>query len=200
MNLVDPEGENAGDYYSYGGEYIASDGLVDNRIYLIDNQTIAEYNTLDQRFVSFEINYMVLNENAKEVDGLIIISRDNDDSITKGKFQAIGENGFGGYTLEPSGEPTTESNKNKPIPTGYYDTEPRAEGDYAGGFAFRIYNEIVPKSRGILGHIGNTTSNTKGCVLFGMSRNSSGVSQSANAMENYRQFFNGKSNVKLIIR
>ncbi len=76
VNLVDKKGMFIGKYYSYNGDYVGFDGLPDNWVYLVNDDTINEYNKLDQRYVSFEINFMVLNENAEEVDGLIIIIRD----------------------------------------------------------------------------------------------------------------------------
>ena len=200
VNLVDKKGMFIGKYYSYNGDYVGFDGLPDNRVYLVNDDTINEYNKLDQRYVSFEINFMVLNENAEEVDGLIIITREEDDSGTKGQFEVVGEGGFFGFTLEPSGEPTVVANKNRPIPTGLYNTEVRAEGDFAGDFAFRIYNDNVSIQRGILGHVGNTKKDSTGCILFGMSRRGSYLLNSKVAMSNFRAFFNNKDNIKLIIR
>ena len=199
-NLVDKKGMFIGKYYSYNGDYVGFDGLPDNRVYLVNDDTINEYNKLDQRYVSFEINFMVLNENAEEVDGLIIITREEDDSGTKGQFEVVGEDGFFGFTLEPSGEPTVVANKNRPISTGLYNTEVRAEGDFAGDFAFRIYNDNVSIQRGILGHVGNTKKDSTGCILFGMSRRGSYLLNSKVAMSNFRAFFNNKDNIKLIIR
>ena len=200
VNLVDKKGMFIGKYYSYNGDYVGFDGLPDNRVYLVNDDTINAYNKLDQRYVSFEIIFMVLNENAEEVDGLIIITREEDDSGTKGQFEVVGEGGFFGFTLEPSGEPTVVANKNRPIPTGLYNTEVRAEGDFAGDFAFRIYNDNVSIQRGILGHVGNTKKDSTGCILFGMSRRGSYLLNSKVAMSNFRAFFNNKDNIKLIIR
>ena len=104
------------------------------------------------------------------------------------------------YQYNLLGALTAVANKNRPIPTGLYNTEVRAEGDFAGDFAFRIYNDNVSIQRGILGHVGNTKKDSTGCILFGMSRRGSYLLNSKVAMSNFRAFFNNKDNIKLIIR
>jgi RHS repeat-associated protein len=41
--FIDPKGDNAGDYYSSTGDYLGSDGINDNKIYLVDDETVQEF-------------------------------------------------------------------------------------------------------------------------------------------------------------
>ena len=124
----------------------------------------------------------------------------NNDDYTSGDFEAVGDNGFSGYTLERGGSPSTESGKCLPIPEGLYKTKPR-EGMFSGHFAFRIWNEEVSIKRGILGHVGNTASDSTGCILFGLTKgsNSSSIHNSGAAMDKFEKYFSGKSNVYLFV-
>ncbi|GIV45060.1 MAG: hypothetical protein KatS3mg035_2183 [Bacteroidia bacterium] len=79
-----------------------------------------------------------------------------------------------GYTLEPPGPSTTESGKNRRIPTGYYKTQ---EHRWSGGSEERgndkvplLSNNDVPSWRLILIHTGNYPGETEGCILCGSSQ------------------------------
>ena len=193
INRMDPTGRELGDIYSIFGEFIASDGIDDNKIF------VAEQSVIDDYHLKGDVGR--LKDFSLEVDGAIIINRfHNDDKSTAGEFFALGENGFNGYTMERGGSPSKESGKCLPIPEGIYTTYPRAEGEFAGGFAFRIVNNDVPRSRGILGHVGTNPSNSEGCVLFGLDfSNNQKIGNSKSAMNSFKQFYNNKNSVIMII-
>jgi len=193
INRMDPTGRELGDIYSIFGEFIASDGIDDNKIF------VAEQSVIDDYHLKGDVGR--LKDFSLEVDGAIIINRfHNDDKSTAGEFFVLGENGFNGYTMERGGSPSKESGKCLPIPEGIYTTYPRAEGEFAGGFAFRIVNNDVPRSRGILGHVGTNPSNSEGCVLFGLDfSNNQKIGNSKSAMNSFKQFYNNKNSVIMII-
>ena len=202
VSIVDIEGESIGEYYSYWGYYVGSDGLNDNRYYLIDDLGITNFSKISHHFSIPEEKATALSNYTEEVGGIIVVEREKDDrERTVGAFFTIGENDFTGYTMEREGPPTTISNQKKPIPKGFYDTKP-LEHDFAGGFAFWIFGADVDESRHIYGHVGNTPEDSIGCVLFGMGRNNekTRITESKKAMSNFRQFYSGKTRVNLIIR
>ena len=202
VNLVDWDGRVIGDYYNYSGYYVASDGLQDGKLFLIDGDTEKRFSQIDKDYASFEEVYFVLHQDAVEIDGLIVIERKDENSLfTQGEFLAIGKNGFKGYTIERPGPPTTTPNQNKSIPTGMYDTQ-ALDYEFAGDFAFLISNAVVPSSRGIYGHVGNTSSDSRGCILFGMELGlpNNSIYHSKKAMQNFRRFYSDKNIVKMIIR
>ena len=133
---------------------------------------------------------------------IIVVERtDKSKEYTAGSFCAIGPDGFDGYTIERPGPPSSIPNLNKPIPYGLYDTCERAEGDYAGAFAFRIWNQGVPVSRGILGHVGNKASDSSGCILFGLGHQGNGkITKSKKALNRFKAFYRDKKDVKLIVK
>ncbi len=193
INKIDLYGKAAGDYYTYSGNYITSDNINDKKIYLTSDTAASNY--YDSKSISD------LRANSEEVDGIVFVYRtNNSNEATTGRFVAIGQNGFMGYTLERGGTPSTESGKCLPIPNGVYDTSERQEGKISNHFAFRIFNSEVPIQRGILGHIGNTTGNSKGCILFGTTENFSvnRVENSGTAMDKFETYFTNKDNIKLI--
>ena len=196
VNLVDVDGENTGDYYSYWGYYVGTDGL-----YLIDDLSITNY--LNAQSISQPAAVNALSDGAYEVDGFIIVTREQKNTDrTIGTFDAVGDDGFSGYTLEREYPTSIIPNQGRPIPVGYYNTTIRAEGEISNHFAFRIYSKDVPLSRGILGHIGTNPKNTQGCILFGMSRiqNPDELRNSGKAMNNFQVFFSSNKTIKLIIR
>ena len=96
--------------------------------------------------------------------------------------------------------PAFISGLSRPIPNGLYNTCTR-ESLFYGSFTFRIFNDTVPVSRGILGHVGNTADDSTGCILFGLTKATDGfISRSRDAMDAFGQFYKGKSTVKLIVR
>ncbi|MEM8939921.1 MAG: DUF5675 family protein, partial [Bacteroidota bacterium] len=113
----------------------------------------------------------------------------NSSSMTLGTFR------FGditGYICEPYGEETTLSGKDKRIPVGTYSLKWHFSEDYPKNnytletdFGKKwdlkfpslkngvvcVYNDKVPKSRGILIHAGQDGGWTKGCILPGKTLN-----------------------------
>lgn len=61
-------------------------------------------------------------------------------------------------------------------------------------------NGNVSKRRGIPGHKGNYTRDTKGCILFGLDSEGKTIQRSTDAMILYRKYFDNKQTIKLIIR
>ena len=198
VNFVDLDGRALGNYYLCSGDFIISDGIDDGKLYIVD---VDKYNEYTNKSTNNDILLPYLKINSIEVDGIIVVSRDRYTSdFTQGEFEVIGENGFSGYTMERPGPPTSISGLSRPIPNGLYDTYPR-ENLFSGSFAFRIFNDTVPISRGILGHVGNTADDSTGCILFGLTKATDGfISRSRDAMDAFGQFYKGKSTVKLIVR
>ena len=108
----------------------------------------------------------------KEIDDMTLgrfILRDGEKEVLKG------------YTCEPAGPDTTQSGKDRRIPQGEY----RVAWHDSPKFRVRLpllWNELVPKSRCILIHAGNTGSNTEGCVLLGNSLGAHRVKDSRAAL------------------
>ena len=201
VNFVDPEGTSVGDYYTYLGNFVASDGIDDGKLYLVDDLTITNYLKINPQENNTEAKNDILNTGAFEIDGLILVTRDNvSKTETMGTFEALGDNNVNGYTLEPPGPSTTVANQNKSIPKGYYNTKKRAEGPISGVFAFRIYSSTVSLARGILGHVGTNSGNTVGCILFGKDREEKTIKRSRYTMELLEKYFKDKSTVVLIVK
>ncbi len=73
----------------------------------------------------------------------------------------------GGYIMEPPGPSTTENGLDRRIPAGTYSISPFSGQEWENVYV--LYNEDVPKSRGILLHPGNYPKDTKGCLMPGSS-------------------------------
>ena len=130
-------------------------------------------------------------------------SGNNATSSTVGTF-TIDDDDLTGYFLEPYGESTTESGKDKRIPTGTYLMAWHSSVKYPHNP--NIYNSQVPKSRAILIHVGNYGSNTEGCLLPGSglmitNKKVTGVSNSKVMFDKLIKYIESKgiANVKLII-
>ena len=65
------------------------------------------------------------------------------------------------YTLE---------NAAKAIPTGGYNIENSKSPKFKRELPL-LYSKVVPASRGIRIHVGNTVASSSGCILVGMGRN-----------------------------
>lgn len=76
------------------------------------------------------------------------------------------------YTLEPSGEPTSKSGLNRPIPFGTYNARFRYSPKFSpklNGLKLPILsNDEVSEERFILIHQGNYKKDTQGCILLGI--------------------------------
>ena len=108
----------------------------------------------------------------KEVDDMTLgrfILRDGEKEVLKG------------YTCEPAGPDTTQSGMDRRIPQGRYQIAWHDSPKFRVRLPL-LWNELVPKSRRILIHAGNTGSNTEGCVLLGTSLGARGVKDSRAAL------------------
>ena len=86
-----------------------------------------------------------------------------------------------GYTCEPAGPDTTQSGMDRRIPQGQYQIAWHESPKFRVRLPL-LWNELVPKSRCILIHSGNTGHNTEGCVLLGNSLGAHGVKDSRAAL------------------
>ena len=86
-----------------------------------------------------------------------------------------------GYTCEPAGPDTTESGTDRRIPQGRYQIAWHESPKFRARLPL-LWNELVPKTRCILIHSGNTGRNTEGCVLLGTSLGEYGVKNSRTAL------------------
>ena len=108
----------------------------------------------------------------KEVDDMTLgrfILRDGEKEVLKG------------YTCEPAGPDTTQSGMDRRIPQGRYQIAWHDSPKFRVRLLL-LWNELVPKSRRILIHAGNTGRNTEGCVLLGTSLGARGVKDSRAAL------------------
>ena len=77
----------------------------------------------------------------------------------------IPSTGQSGYFLEPKGPSTAVADQYQRIPTGTYNLTEHNGERFKG--VYKLYNENVPQSRGILSHKGITYKNTVGCLVPG---------------------------------
>ncbi len=194
MNFVDPNGEAV--YYSYRGEFVTTDNIDDGKIYLVED-----------KYLNITANSAVLVRNAfsdgfKEVGGLIIQYRFEEGSnYTVSIFKTVGgDESVRGYILEPEGPDTTTPNMDKRIPEGVYEIDNYHSKKYKDNYI--IFNELVPKSRMILYHLGNNGNETEGCLLPGTTYDGNGVvSKSGDKFNELQPFIEsvGARNVRTII-
>ena len=105
------------------------------------------------------------------------------DDMTLGHFvlRDEGREVLKGYTCEPAGPDTTQSGMDRRIPQGQYQIAWHESPKFRARLPL-LWNELVPKTRCILIHSGNTGSNTEGCVLLGSSLGARGVKDSRAAL------------------
>ncbi|MEZ4986388.1 MAG: DUF5675 family protein [Saprospiraceae bacterium] len=209
VRLVDPDGRAPmGDYYDKRGNYVGSDGINDNKLYIVNTDASAISLGLN---LGSTIGRLMANQRDKqttEVGGLVIITREKDgDDFTIGKVTLVGQGGYteNMYSLEPAGEATTTPNQDRRIPDGVYDIDPYSSTKYPDNFI--VSNKDVSKSRKILLHKGNSGQDTAGCILPGCGTSDKIVTQSGQAMGDLRTFIkttdksaSSKDDVKLIIK
>ena len=108
----------------------------------------------------------------KEIDDMTLgrfVLRDSEKEVLKG------------YTCEPAGPDTTQSGMDRRIPQGQYQIAWHDSPKFRVRLPL-LWNELVPKTRCILIHSGNTGRNTEGCVLLGTSLGTHGVKNSRTAL------------------
>nr|WP_324173000.1 DUF5675 family protein [Sulfurimonas sp.] len=86
---------------------------------------------------------------------------------------------FSAFVLEENGPSTATPDLDRRIPTGTFNLIWHYSKQYNG--YLKLYNDVVPASRGILIHIGNNPTNTAGCLLVGNTKAKNFVGDSINA-------------------
>ena len=51
VKLVDPDGREVGDYYSVTGQYLGWDGVFDNKVYIVDNNTPLQSHSIGVNYI-----------------------------------------------------------------------------------------------------------------------------------------------------
>ena len=201
VKYVDPNGMFVGDYYDRQGNFLGTDGLDDDKIYLLNKGSEAILNNVNQLPILSDELSNELKNNSSEIQGLIIQNRiEEGDDYTISEFYTIsGGQDVNGYMLEPAGPSTSVANIDRRIPEGVYNIESYSSNKYPNNFL--LYNEDVSKDRKILYHVRNDGVDTKGCVLPGSIKGNDAVYNSKKKFRELRTFIigNGVSNVKAII-
>ena len=201
VKFVDPTGMFVGDFYDKQGNFIGTDGIDDDKIYLLNRDNDALLNNINQLPILSQETANDLKENSLEVQGLIIQNRiEEGENYTISDFYTVskGQN-IEGYMLEPAGPSTTVANIDKRIPEGVYNISNYSSDKYPDHFV--LYNRDVPKGRSILYHAGNYGGHTEGCNLPGSFKGNGAVYGSTGKFNELYSFIKqfDISNVKTII-
>ena len=201
VKYIDPTGMFVGDYYDRQGNFLGTDGIDDNKIYLLNKDYEAIINDVNLLPILSEMLSNELKNNSSEVQGLIIQNRiEEGNNYTISEFYTISDGqDVNGYMLEPAGPSTSIANQDRRIPEGVYNIKNYSSDKYPNNFV--LYNEDVSKDRKILYHIGNDGEDTEGCVLPGSIKGSGVVYDSKKKFDELRIFItgNGVLDVKTII-
>ena len=200
--FVDPDGRSTGVYYDRYGNFLGYDGIDDSKVYLLNE--ISTYRPTEVNVGKPLSEYEIenLKNNSMEVNGLIIQYRiEEGGDYTISTFRTEGGIGYvSGFMLEPAGPSSKIPNQDLRIPEGVYNIASYSSEQYPDHFI--LYNNDVPKSRGILYHTGNSGKHTKGCNLPGAFKNSNGtISDSWDKFKELRNYLKatGVNEVKTII-
>jgi hypothetical protein len=197
----------AGDFYDREGEFLGSDGINDDKIYLLNEgkRAATENKEVNWRGTLNKEHADALKADSTQVGGLVIIERQEEGKdYTAGAFWTVGggEKNTDGYTVEPAGPDTTEREKDKRIPEGVYNLHEHNGRKHKDTFG--ISNKDVPKDRAILFHAGVNGKWTEGCIMPGgtITNGSMKKETSDSKTKELKTFIKseGASNVKLIIR
>lgn len=137
----------------------------------------------------------------KEVEdkiNLLLIRDTFTEESTIGKLYLNGE--WGGDTLEL---PYKDNQKSiSCIPTGQYNVRLRLARESATRDYLHLLVQDVPNRSYILFHRGNTSSDSRGCILLGLSREQDRVNNSTKALDLLMKeiIILGGENIKLIIK
>ena len=201
VKYIDPTGMFVGDFYDRQGNFLGTDGVDDNKIYLLNKDYEAILNDVNQLPILSEKLSNELKNNSSEVQGLIIQNRiEEGNNYTISEFYTISDGqDVNGYMLEPAGPSTSIANQDRRIPEGVYNIKNYSSDNYPNNFV--LYNEDVSKDRKILYHIGNYGEDTEGCVLPGSIKGNGVVYDSKEKFDELRIFItgNGVLDVKTII-
>ena len=92
------------------------------------------------------------------------------------------------YTLE---------NESKAIPFGMYAVQNSKSPKFKRELPL-LHNALVPASRGIRIHVGNTVASSSGCVLVGMGRNGDSLTESTPAETMVTMICRNESNLVIV--
>lgn len=203
--FTDPTGKIPGDYYDREGEYIGTDGIQDNKIYLLNERRqgtefpckVGESN---------EERIKQVKDASTEVGGLMVMTRTEETkNSTTSEFKTIGgviEKDVSGVMLEPGGPSTATPNQDKRIPEGVYNVDNYSSKKFPDNFI--LSNNEVSKDRKVLIHAGNNGSDTEACILPGAAAANGSIKPGTSRpkLDEIRTFIKseGASNVKVIIR
>ena len=200
--FVDPDGRSTGVYYDRYGNFLGYDGIDDSKVYLLNE--ISTYRPTEVNVGKPLSEYEIenLKNNSMEVNGLIIQYRiEEGGDYTISTFRTEGGIGYvSGFMLEPAGPSSKIPNQDLRIPEGVYNIASYSSEQYPDHFI--LYNNDVPKSRGILYHTGNSGKDTEGCNIPGTFKNSNGtISYSWDKFKELRNYLKatGVNEVKTII-
>lgn len=201
MLKIDTDGALDGDYFDSKGKYLGTDGVEDNKIYLMNSGSTPNYSNKEVnwggKLSSTHANQ--LKQASQEVGGLIVLNRIEEGSDYTISEVFLSDHSSSGFSLEPAGPFTSESNKDRRIPTGTYDLYEYSSKKFPNTYI--VCNGEVPIDRKILLHTGNYGENTIGCILSGCEKTVGRVNNSLNMLNDIRNFISsvGVENVKLII-
>lgn len=134
----------------------------------------------------------------KKIVTIRLVRKWQTNNSTVGEF-TIDNTTIKGYMLEEKGESTAISGLDRRIPVGTYNLVWHSGEKFKN--VLKLYNNVVPASRAILIHAGNSSADTEGCLLPGTSRAKNWVSGSKAKLKEITDYVRkiGIENAKIII-